>query len=69
MSSAKTAAGDVMTETEEEFNDRINTTLMNGFAMMGISLGLKLRLFDVMAEAERPMTSLEIAEISNCKER
>ncbi len=56
-------------ETEAGFAERIGQTLNEGFTALGISLGSKLGLFDLMISFDKPNTSQEIADAGGFKER
>ena len=56
-------------ETEVAFATRIGQTLNEGFSALGISLGSKLGLFDLMISFDKPKTSQEIADAGGFKER
>lgn len=50
----------------EEHMWRLSTT---GFTMVSVMFGNELGLFDIMEDANRPLTSSEIAELAGLKER
>ena len=56
-------------ETEDGFAKRIGQTLNEGFTALGISLGSKLGIFDLMISFDQPKTSQEIADAGGFKER
>ncbi|XP_013405195.1 uncharacterized protein LOC106170032 isoform X1 [Lingula anatina] len=51
------------------FSERMNHIKKETFVAMGISVGIRLRLFDAMAEMDRPVTATELATKTTCKER
>ncbi|KAJ8029387.1 Sterol 24-C-methyltransferase [Holothuria leucospilota] len=56
-------------ESTEDFADRMNSMLIQGFTCMSVSIGYELGLFDLLAEMKEPKTSQEIADAGNMKER
>ena len=56
-------------ETEAGFAERIGQTINEGFTALGITLGSKLGLFDLMISLGEPNTSQEIADAGGFKER
>ena len=56
-------------ESKEEFENRISETLNAGFTSLGVALGSKLGLFDLMGSFNEPMTCQEIADAGRFKER
>ena len=56
-------------ETEAGFEERMNQALNEGFEALGIALGSKLGLFDLLISFDNPKTSKEIADAGRLKER
>ena len=57
------------TESTEDFDKRMGETLNAGFTSLGVALGSKLGLFDLMGSFDEPMTCQEIADAGRFKER
>ena len=62
-------AGIAAADAEAVFTERMRATVTSGFVLAGLSLGVKLRLFDILAQTDTPITSSDLANSSNCKER
>ena len=56
-------------ETEAGFAQRVGQTINEGFTALGITLGSKLGIFDLMISFDQPKTSQEIADAGGFKER
>ena len=56
-------------ENAHDFQQRIGKQLAGGFISLGMALGSRLGLFDLMAKFDMPKTSLEIADAAGYKER
>ena len=56
-------------ESTESFEQRIRQTVSNGFIVPCIAIGSKLGLFEKMAELTEPVTSQQLADAMNHKER
>ena len=59
----------VVDENAQDFYQHISKQLTGSFVMLGMALGSRLGLFDLMAKFDKPKTSLEIAEVAGYKER
>jgi len=56
-------------ETEAEFAQRMNVAINEGFMTLGLAIGSKLGLFDLLISFDKPKTSQEIADAGGFKER
>ncbi|CAH1781885.1 unnamed protein product [Owenia fusiformis] len=58
-----------LSESQAEFKQYFDNTVLSGYKALGIALGHRLGLFDVLAKFDTPKTSQEIADAANYKER
>lgn len=56
-------------ETENEFVERMDTILEHNAVGMGLTIGYRVGLINVMSELQEPKTSLEIAQKAGLNER
>ena len=59
----------IVVETASDFYQHVGNMLTGSFVTLGMALGSRLGLFDLMTKFDTPKTSLEIAEAAGFKER
>ena len=53
----------------DAFTQKMNEVVKSGFITLGLALGSRLGLFNTMVQLDGPVTSQQIADAANCKER
>ena len=57
------------TDLEKDFTSRIQTTVANGFTTVGLAIGHEHGFWTSLATQDSPITSQQMADLTNCKER
>ena len=54
-------------ESEVEFQERMRTMMVSSFSFLGVILGSRLGLFELLSDYKEPMTIMDIAQKAGFK--